>query len=86
VPSYDANMFTSITEEQLEAFEQDKTSPNVSRCTESYPPGSTYKQVTALALLRSGMSPNKTYSCSGSVAYGGRRMRCTGSHGPLNLW
>ena len=81
VPNYDANTFV----EKLEELKLDDTDPLTPRCTQSYPPGSTYKQVTALAGLRGGISPNKQWSCSGGVPYGGKLMRCTGSHGPMNM-
>lgn len=85
VPNYDANQFASITKAQLDALSDDKTNPLISRCIESYPPGSTYKQVTALAILRAGVSPKKTWTCTGGFSYGGRLMKCTGSHGSLDL-
>ena len=85
VPNYDANHFAAITRAQLKELEDDKTNPLISRCIESYPPGSTYKQVTALAILRSGISPKKTWICTGGYKYGGRFMKCTGSHGVMDL-
>jgi penicillin-binding protein 2 len=81
VPNYDPNTFA----EQLKAMDEDKTDPLLHRAIESYPPGSTYKQVTALAILRAGISPGKTWNCTGGYKYGGRFMKCTGSHGPLDL-
>ncbi len=86
VPNYDANKFAAITDTQLADLKEDKSTPLISRCIESYPPGSTYKQVTALAILRAGVSPNKTWTCTGGFAYGGRFMKCTSSHGSLNMW
>ena len=85
-PSYDANMFASITDAQLHDLKEDKTTPLLSRCFNCYPPGSTYKEVTALAILRSGISPYKKWNCTGGATYGKRRMKCTGSHGPLDMW
>ena len=80
VPSYDPNTFV----EQLKAMDEDKTDPLLPRYVQSYPPGSTYKQVTALAILRSGISPYRSWNCTGGVKYG-KFMRCTGSHGPRDL-
>ena len=53
-----------------------------------YPPGSTYKIVTALAGLAKGViNPNTVFYCSGSMVFGNRRYGCwkTGGHGPINL-
>ena len=81
VPSYDPNTFV----EQLNAMNEDNTDPLLPRYVQCYPPGSTYKQVTALAILRSGISPYKTWNCTGGVKFG-KFMKCTGSHGPRDLW
>jgi penicillin-binding protein 2 len=53
-----------------------------------YPPGSTYKIVTALAGLSKGViNSNTVYYCSGSMAFGNRRYGCwkAGGHGPVSL-
>jgi penicillin-binding protein 2 len=53
-----------------------------------YPPGSTYKIVTALAGLSKGViTPNTVYYCSGSMRFGKRRYGCwkEGGHGPVSL-
>lgn len=53
-----------------------------------YPPGSTYKIVTALAGLSKGViNPNTVFYCSGSMAFGNRRYGCwkEGGHGPVSL-
>jgi len=53
-----------------------------------YPPGSTYKVITALAGLSKGViNPNTVFYCSGSMAFGNRRYGCwkEGGHGPVSL-
>jgi penicillin-binding protein 2 len=53
-----------------------------------YPPGSTYKIITALAGLSKGeINANTVFYCSGSMAFGNRRYGCwkQGGHGPVNL-
>jgi len=53
-----------------------------------YPPGSTYKIITALAGLSKGViTPNTVYYCSGSMKFGNRRYGCwkEGGHGPVSL-
>jgi penicillin-binding protein 2 len=53
-----------------------------------YPPGSTYKMVTALAgLARGVISKDSTYFCPGHISYGNRRYNCwkKGGHGTVDL-
>ncbi|MEN8231463.1 MAG: penicillin-binding protein 2 [Thermodesulfobacteriota bacterium] len=53
-----------------------------------YPPGSTYKIITALAGLSKGIiNPNTVFYCSGSMRFGNRRYGCwkEGGHGPVSL-
>lgn len=53
-----------------------------------YPPGSTYKIITALAALAEGIvTPETSYYCSGSIPFGNRRYGCwkESGHGPVNL-
>jgi penicillin-binding protein 2 len=53
-----------------------------------YPPGSTYKIVTALAgLAKRVITPNTVFYCSGSMYFGNRRYGCwkEGGHGAISL-
>ncbi len=53
-----------------------------------YPPGSTYKIVTALAALAEEVAtPETVYYCSGSLTFGNRSYGCwkKGGHGAVNL-
>lgn len=53
-----------------------------------YPPGSTYKIVTALAALSEGViTPETVFYCSGSFSFGNRRYGCwkKGGHGAVSL-
>ncbi len=53
---------------------------------ETYPPGSIFKLVTALAGLRCGsLSTRSEYECRGSMAIGGQAKLCMGHHGLLDL-
>lgn len=53
-----------------------------------YPPGSTYKMVTALAALEAGViDPAEEVTCRGAYKLGRRSFRCwnRGGHGPMDL-
>lgn len=53
-----------------------------------YPPGSTYKIVTALAALSEGVvKPDEKVVCRGALVFGGRPYHCwaKGGHGPISI-
>jgi penicillin-binding protein 2 len=71
-PSFDPNIFTRQMKaaewERLNSLEQ----PFVNRALQGYPPGSTFKIVTAVAGMQSGKFPPDTYLFSSSaIAVGG---------------
>jgi penicillin-binding protein A len=75
-PSYDPNQIDT----QGEALLQDTSKPLLNRATQGlYPPGSTYKTVTASAALDSGIvKPTDTYQCSDDgILIHGFRIACT---------
>jgi len=51
----------------------------------TFPPGSTFKTMTALAALTKGVDPNKTYVCNGAWFWGGRVWHCDKHHGVQNM-
>ena len=90
VPSFDPNKFIpSIKAKDWKALQKDETDPLVNRAISAFPPGSTFKLVTALAGLRRDMA-NAKFSCYGGVSYGDHYFHCWisekgGTHGALGL-
>lgn len=89
-PSFDANLFASgISRENWKNLTQDKLHPLQHRAISGqYPPGSTYKIVTALAGLEENIiTPDTTVYCPGHFRLGRGRYRCwkRGGHGSMNL-
>ena len=78
-----------ISKENWQGLLDDIKRPLVHKTIQGqYPPGSTYKIVTALAGLAKGViNPNTVFYCSGSMVFGNRRYGCwkAGGHGPTNL-
>jgi penicillin-binding protein 2 len=90
VPSYDPNTFIpSISSKDWDALNDNEADPLVNRAVSAYPPGSTFKIVTAFAGIKKGVGRNY-YTCTGSVTYGNRTFHCWiaekgGAHGTLGL-
>lgn len=89
-PSFDSNLFASgISQEHWKDLTHDKLHPLQHRTISGqYPPGSTYKIVTALAGLEEKIvTPETTVYCPGYYRLGRGRYRCwkRGGHGSMNL-
>ena len=90
VPSFNPNTFIpSIKAKDWELLRQNTANPLVNRAASAFPPGSTFKLVTALAGLRKGLA-NARYSCGGGVGYGDHFFRCWiaekgSTHGMIGL-
>nr|WP_280113208.1 penicillin-binding protein 2 [Holophaga foetida] len=87
-PSYDPNLFLNrLTQEQVKEFWQNPVRPMLNRATQGlYPPGSTFKLLTALAALDKGIiTPSTRFTCSGHKNFYGRDFRCDGVHGSVDL-
>ncbi|MCC6446628.1 MAG: penicillin-binding protein 2 [Armatimonadetes bacterium] len=87
-PSYDPNIFArGITSEEWQSLINLPTRPLQNRAmSNAYPPGSTFKTITALAGLESG-SPVVHYAvhCPGSYRIGRRTFRCWRRHDTVDL-
>ena len=83
-PSFDPNLFTrGISHDKWTAITMDKKNPMLNRALQSqYPPGSTFKIVTAIAGLEQGViTPETTVDCRGGIQYGSWRFGCWRKHG-----
>ena len=88
-PAYDNNMFVrGITQPELDALNKDNRHPLVNKAVgEIYPPGSTFKMVTALSALTAGTATRNTVVNvnSLSISVSGTSFFDWRIHGPLNL-
>lgn len=89
-PGFDPNLFVrGITQRDYSALMEDDHRPLANKTVQgAYPPGSTFKMVTALAALEAGViTPETTHSCPGYIEFGDRRFHCwkRGGHGRVDL-
>ena len=89
-PGFDPNAFNvGVTTEQWRALLQDDHKPLINKPLAGfYPPGSTFKTVTALAALDAGViTPDTVFNCSGQFTLGSHAFHCwkKGGHGTINL-
>ncbi|HVE86733.1 MAG TPA: penicillin-binding protein 2, partial [Myxococcales bacterium] len=83
-PGYDANMMSGrVSPGEMAKLFKDPLQPMVFRpVAQHYPPGSTFKVVTALAALRSGQfTPKSSVTCGGGYHLGPRYWRCWNEKG-----
>ncbi|MGB1565907.1 MAG: penicillin-binding protein 2, partial [Paracoccaceae bacterium] len=89
-PSYDPNKFVrGISFDDYGLLRDNDHRPLASKTVQdAYPPGSTFKMVTALAGLEDGiLDPNARVFCPGHLDVSNRKFHCwkTGGHGQVNL-
>lgn len=89
-PNYDNNVFADkLSPKDWKRLSGDKTNPMLHRASAGvYPPGSTFKMVTALAGLEAGViTPNTRFQCSGSFTLSKHKFRCWNrrGHGSVSL-
>jgi penicillin-binding protein 2 len=87
MPAYDPNSFSDgISRMEWGMLSDDDHLPLLNKAIQGlYPPGSTFKPATALAVLEAGVDPNRVVHCNGGYQLGNRRFGCLGRHGPMNL-
>ncbi|MEX0282446.1 MAG: penicillin-binding protein 2 [Arenibacterium sp.] len=89
-PTFDPNLFVQgISVADYRALTEDKYRPLANKSVQGiYPPGSTFKMITALAALEAGLTgPNDTVWCPGHLEVSGRRFHCwkRAGHGHVDL-
>ena len=89
-PSFDPNLFVrGISNADFRFLMDHDHRPMANKAVQgAYPPGSTFKMVTALAALEDGViTPETTFRCPGHLEAGGRKFHCwrRGGHGAVNL-
>ena len=89
-PSYDPNKFVKgISYSDFNELRDNEFRPLASKTVQdAYPPGSTFKIVTALAALEANIiSPKDNFSCDGKMEISNRFFHCwkKGGHGEMDL-
>ena len=89
-PTFDPNLFVrGISVADYRALTENKYRPLASKSVQgTYPPGSTFKMITAMAALEEGLiSAQETVWCPGHLEVAGRRFHCWKrvGHGHMDL-
>jgi penicillin-binding protein 2 len=66
-PAFDPNRYVAgLTQSEVAALNNPKNTPQINRAIGgAYPPGSTFKIITAIACLETGLDPNEVYDSPG---------------------
>lgn len=89
-PAFDPNKFVhGISGADYRALTENNRRPLADKTVQgTYPPGSTFKMMVALAALENGdIRPSDTFRCRGYTELGNRKFHCwkRGGHGNVNL-
>lgn len=88
-PSFDPDALNSgISISEWSGLVNDPAKPLMNKCMDSlYSPGSSFKIVTALTALESGVNPKEQVHCPGSYKFGGRTFHCwkKDGHGSMSM-
>jgi penicillin-binding protein 2 len=89
MPAFDPNAFSDgISHTEWDTLNGDERHPLINKSVQGiYPPGSTFKMLTALAILDAGFKPTDGCNCSGRYYFGGHAFHChkRGGHGGVSL-
>src|SRR5690606_1419877 len=88
LPAYDPNLFAvGIDADEWARLVNDPLRPMTNRLLQgTYPPGSTYKVLMAVAGLEEGViTPETTFHCPGYGTFYGRSFRCNRVHGTVDV-
>lgn len=89
MPAFDPNSFSDgISHKEWNALTSDDHNPLINKTIQGlYPPGSTFKPITALAALDAGILPTETVHCSGRYMLGSHAFHCwrRGGHGTVDF-
>jgi penicillin-binding protein 2 len=66
-PAFDPNSYVAgMTQSEVDALNDPKYTPQINRALDgAYPPGSTFKIITAIACLETGLDPNEVFDSPG---------------------
>lgn len=86
-PSFDPNKFiTGLSNAEFQALQNYERRPlNDKAMSGVYPPGSTFKTMTAMAALEYGIDPEVRVTCGGAYRVGNAVFRCHSVHGSQNM-
>ncbi len=89
-PAFDfARMAGPMSQSEWQRLRETRDEPMLNRAAQGhYPPGSTFKMVTALAALEAGvLDPRDQINCRGAIKVANHKFRCwnRGGHGPCDL-
>lgn len=88
-PAYDPNVFsTRVTSKLWAELQSSDAHPLINKSAQGlYPPGSTFKMMTALAALQAGIGPEASVVCRGVYRYGRGLWHCHSrrGHGHVDL-
>ncbi len=89
VPAFDPNEFNvGVTQSRWKEFNESPYKPLINKSLSGvYPPGSTFKLVTAIAAQEAGISQNFRVSCTGKIWFGNRFFNCwkEKGHGSVDM-
>jgi penicillin-binding protein 2 len=87
-PDFSPDLFNGkLTQEDADYLFNNQSHPLINRAIQgTYPPGSTWKMLMAIAGLQEGIiNQNSTFYCNGAFHFGGRDIKCHGAHGNVSL-